>query len=180
MLNLIDELENLLQHSIRVPASGKLLVDEAVVRQIVGEMREAVPDEVRMGQRIASERERVLADARAQARRMLEEAQAQLNTRLDDQAVVQAARQRAREIHGEAEQRAAGLRADANSYVLAQLGALESRLQRLLREVQAGQRSLGSSTGDRQEGTATARETASQTSSGQDRGGKMSESGGKS
>jgi hypothetical protein len=154
MLNLIDELDNLLQHSIRVPASGKILVDEAVMRQILGEMREAVPDEARQGQRIASERERVLADARAQARRMLEEAQAQLNARLDDQAVVQAARQRAREIHAEAEQRAAGLRTDANSYVAGQLGALESRLQRLLREVQAGQRSLSGSSGDRQSGTA--------------------------
>jgi len=178
MLNLIDELENLLQHSIRVPASGKILVDEAVIRQILGEMREAVPDEARLGQRIASERERVLADARAQARRMLEEAQAQLNARLDDQAVVQAARQRARELQAEGEQRAAGLRADANSYVLAQLGALESRLQRLLREVQAGQRSLGGSAADRREG-ATERETVSMTSSGQNKAGKT-ESGGRS
>jgi hypothetical protein len=158
MLNLIDELENLLQHSIRVPASGKVLMDEAVVRQILGEMREAVPDEARLGQRIAGERERILADARAQARRMLEEAQAQLNARLDDQAVVQAARQRAREIHAEAEQRAAGLRADANSYVAGQLGALESRLQRLLREVQAGQRSLSGSAGERPSG-ATSRQS---------------------
>lgn len=172
MLNLIDELENVLQHSIRVPASGKILVDEAVVRQILGELREAVPDEARLGQRIASERERVLADARAQARRMLEEAQAQLNARLDDQAVVQAARQRAREIHAEAEQRAASLRTDANSYVLGQLGALESRLQRLLREVQAGQRSLGGNTGDRSEGAAITRGPASLVSSGQGKGDK--------
>jgi len=169
MLNLIDELENLLQHSIRVPASGKLLVDDAVARQILAEMREAVPDEARLGQRIAGERERVLADARSQARRMLEEAQAQLNARLDDQAVVQAARQRAREIHTEAEQRADGLRADANSYVLGQLGALESRLQRLLREVQAGQRSLGGSAGDRKEG-ANPREPSSHTSYGREAG----------
>jgi cell division septum initiation protein DivIVA len=176
MLNLIDELENLLQRSIRVPASGKLLVDEAVARQILAEMREAVPDEARLGQRIASERERVLADARSQARRMLEEAQAQLNGRLDDQAVVQAARQRAREIHAEAEQRAAGLRTDANSYVLAQLGALESRLQRLLREVQAGQRSLGGGSADRRESSATARGSALPASYGRDEG-DMSETG---
>jgi hypothetical protein len=169
MLNLIDELENLLQHSIRVPASGKILVDEAIVRQILEELREAVPDEARLGQRIAGERERVLADARAQARRMLEEAQAQLNARLDDQAVVQAARQRAREIYVEAEQRATGLRTDANSYVLGQLGALESRLQRLLREVQAGQRSLGGNQGDRREGAGPAQETSSQPSSGGDK-----------
>ena len=89
---------------------------------------------------------------------------------------MQAARQRAREIHVEAEQRAVGLRTDANSYVLGQLGALESRLQRLLREVQAGQRSLGGNTGDRLEGTAITREPAS---SGQGKG-DVSEAGGRS
>jgi hypothetical protein len=116
-------------------------------------MRSTAPDEVKLGQRIASERERILADARAQARRMVEEAQAQLNTRLDEQTMVQAARQRAREIQTEAEQRAATLKTDASQYVIGQLGSLEARLQRLLREVQAGQRvlqaerSAGSETG---------------------------------
>jgi hypothetical protein len=53
--------------------------------------------------------------------------------------------------------------------VLAQLGALESRLQRLLREVQAGQRSLGGNAADRREGGAPERESASTTSSGQNK-----------
>ena len=142
MLSLIDELEDLLQRAIRVPATGKILIDEAVMRRMIHDMRAAAPDEVRLGQRIASERERILADARVQARRSLEEAQAQLNTQLDEHGMVQAARQRAREIQGDAERNTAALRADANRYVVSQLNALETRLQRLLREVQAGQRTL--------------------------------------
>ena len=142
MLNLIDELENLMQRSMRVPGSGKLLVDEAGMRQIIEQMRESVPDEVQLGQRIAGERERILADARVQARRIQDEAQAQVNARLEDHAIVQAARQRARDTQAEAEQRAATLRAETNAYVAAQLNALDSRLQRLVREVQAGQRAL--------------------------------------
>ena len=142
MLSLIDELEDLLGRAIRVPASSKILIDETAIRRIIDDMRAAAPDEVRLGQRIASERERILADARAQARRMLEEAQAQLNSRLDEQGMVQAARQRAREIQGDAERNAVALRADANQYVIGQLSTLETRLQRLLREAQAGQRAL--------------------------------------
>lgn len=142
MLALIDQLEELLKRAVRVPLTGKVLLDEAELRALIEDMRAAVPDEVRLGQRIASERERILADARAQARRILEEAQAQVNSRLDEQGVVQAARQRAREIQNEAERNAARLRADANRYVIDQLSALETRLQRLLREVQAGQRVL--------------------------------------
>lgn len=152
MLSIIDELEETLQRGFRVPASGKILVDEGTMRQLIAELRAAVPDEVRLGQRIAGERERILADARAQAKRILDEAQAQLNARLEDQAIVQAARQRAREIQAEAEQRAARLRGDADEYVLGQLNFLENRLQRILREVQAGQRVLTPEKGSSPEG----------------------------
>jgi len=142
MLSLIDELDDLLQQAIHVPGSSKVLVDETAMRQIIEQLRLAVPDEVRLGQRIAGERERILADAQAQANRILAEAQAQLNKQLDDHAIVQAAHQRAKEIQQVAEQRAASLRADADQYVIRQLNAFEVRLQRLLREVQAGQRAL--------------------------------------
>ncbi len=141
MLHLVDELDNLLQRGLRVPG-GKIVMDETALRHLTEEMRAAAPDEVRLGQRIASERERILAEARAQARRMTEDAQAQLNARLDEQTIVQAARQRAKEIVAEAEQHATVLKADANQYIISQFGALETRLQRLLREVQAGQRVL--------------------------------------
>ena len=65
-----------------------------------------------------------------------------MNARLEEQGVVQAARQRARDLQQEAEKTAANLRAEADQYVLNQFSALESRLIRVLREVQAGQRSL--------------------------------------
>ncbi len=139
--SLIDELENLLQRAIHVPG-GKALLDEATVRQILNEMRGAASDQLQMRQRIANEQERILADAKAQALRITEDARAQLNVRLDEQAMVHAVRQRTKEVQIEAEQRAAALRAESNQYVLGQLGALEARLQRLLREVQAGQRVL--------------------------------------
>jgi len=142
MQTLIDELENLVNSAMRMPVGGKLLVDEAAIRRLIEEMRATLPDELRVGQRIAGERDRILADARAQARRIVEEAQAQVNARLDEQGVVQAARQRARELQQEAEKAAAILRAETDQYVLNQFSALESRLIRVLREVQAGQRVL--------------------------------------
>ncbi len=138
----IDQLETLVHNAIRVPLGGKILLDEAAIGRLIEEMRAAVPDEVRMGQRIAGERDRILAEARAQARRIIEDAQAQVNVRLDEQSMVQAARQRARDIQQEAEKTAATLRSEADEYVLNQFSALEARLIRIIREVQAGQRAL--------------------------------------
>ncbi len=142
MQALIDELERLTENAIRMPVGNKILMDEAALRRLIEEMRAAVPDELRMGQRIAGERDRILAEARAQARRIIEDAQAQVNARLDEQGMVQAARQRARDIQQEAERKAAALRAETDQYVINQLSALEARLLRILREVQAGQRAL--------------------------------------
>jgi vacuolar-type H+-ATPase subunit H len=149
MQTLIDELENLLNNAKRMPVGGKLLIDEAALRHLVEEMRAALPDELRVGQRIAGERDRILADARAQARRIIEDAQHQANARVDEQGVVQAARQRAREIQAEAEKTATHLREETDQYVINQFSALESRLIRVLREVQAGQRTLTQGQGDK-------------------------------
>jgi vacuolar-type H+-ATPase subunit H len=149
MQTLIDELENLLNTAKRMPVGGKLLIDEAALRHLVEEMRAALPDELRVGQRIAGERDRILADARAQARRIIEDAQHQANAKLDEQGLVQAARQRAREIQADAEKTATHLREETDQYVINQFSALESRLIRVLREVQAGQRTLTLGPGDK-------------------------------
>ncbi len=142
MQQLIDALDNLVQRGIHVPASGKVLIDEAALMHIIALMQDEIPDDVTMGQQLARERDRVLTDANAQAKRIIEDAQMQAQKRADDQAVLQIARQRAKEIQAEAEQRANGLRAETDSYVVNQLNGLENRIQRLLREVQAGQRAL--------------------------------------
>lgn len=148
MHTLIDELENLAHNAIRMPVGGKILVEEAAIRRLVDEMRAAAPDELRIGQLIAGERDRILAEARAQARRIIEDAQAQANARLDEQGMVQAARQRARDIQQEAEKAAAALRTEADQYILNQFSAFEDRLVRIVREVQAGQRALAERAGN--------------------------------
>ncbi len=148
MHELVDELERLMQTASRLPVGGKLLIDEGTLRRLVEEMRAALPDEQRQEQWMASERERVLTEARTQARRIIEDAHAQGGIRLDDQAVVQAARQRARDITVEAEQAAARLKSDADQYIMNQFNMMEARMMRVLREVQAGQRALGKGQGE--------------------------------
>ncbi len=149
MPGLIDELEQILDRSMHVPASSKVLLDESAVRRVIEQMRLGAIDEVKMAQQLTSEREKMLADVRAQSRRIVEEAQKQANSQLDEQSTVQLARERARRIIAEAEQDAHRLRSEANAYVSGQLNALENRLQRVLHEVQAGQRYLAQPPADR-------------------------------
>jgi vacuolar-type H+-ATPase subunit H len=139
--NLVDELQNIADRARRIPG-GKLMIDEANLREVTDQLRQMAAEEAKAAQRAAAERDRMLTEARAQAKRIVEEAQAQVVSRLDDQGAMQLARERSRTIIADAEQQASRMRAEANTYVANQLSALESRLTRVLREVQAGQRFL--------------------------------------
>ncbi len=88
MQSLLQQLERLVGNAMRMPVGGKLLIDEGAMRRLVDEMRAALPDGQHEAQRLAGERERILADARTQARRIVEDAHEQAGTRLDDQTVV--------------------------------------------------------------------------------------------
>jgi hypothetical protein len=135
---LIDELEDALAEGRRVPFSGRLLVDEERILDIIDRMRVAVPEELKQARRVIGEQERLLGEAQARVREALEE-QGLL-------AAVEAERARLIEL---AERDAAKVRAGADEYARQVLEDLEQSLVRLstsaqnkLKEVQNGLREL--------------------------------------
>jgi cell division septum initiation protein DivIVA len=128
---LIDELEDSLAEGRRVPFSGRLLVDEERILDIIDRMRVAVPEELKQARRVIGEQERLLADARAQVQQAMEE-QGLL-------AAVEAERAR---LLAEAEHDAQGIRAGADDYARQVLEDLEQRLIRLTASVQSGLKEL--------------------------------------
>ncbi|HEY3228943.1 MAG TPA: hypothetical protein VGJ87_06955 [Roseiflexaceae bacterium] len=128
---MIDELEDSLAEGRRVPFSGRLLVDEERILDIIDRMRVAVPEELKQARRVIGEQERLLADARAQVQQAMEE-QGLL-------AAVEAERAR---LLAEAEHDAQGIRAGADDYARQVLEDLEQRLVRLTASVQNGLKEL--------------------------------------
>jgi cell division septum initiation protein DivIVA len=128
---LIDELEDSLAEGRRVPFSGRLLVDEERILDIIDRMRVAVPEELKQARRVIGEQERLLAEARAQVQQAMEE-QGLL-------AAVEAERAR---LLAEAEHDAQGIRAGADDYARQVLEDLEQRLIRLTASVQSGLKEL--------------------------------------
>ena len=59
----VDQLDQLIEHSIHVPLGGKVLMDEATLREIAEQLRQTMPDEARFKQRMVVERDRILAEA---------------------------------------------------------------------------------------------------------------------
>ncbi len=129
---MIDELEDALAEGRRVPFSGRLLVDEERILDIIDRMRVAVPEELKQARRVIGEQERLLNEAHEHVQRVLEE-QGLL-------AAIEA--ERARLIE-QAERDAAAIRAGADDYARQVLEDLEQRLIRLTNSVQNGLKELG-------------------------------------
>ena len=128
---MIDELEDALAEGRRVFFSGRLLVDEERILDIIDRMRVAVPEELKQARRVIGEQERLIGEAQAHVRQVLEE-QGLL-------AAVEAERAR---LLGLAERDAASVRAGADEYARQVLEELEHRLARLTASVQNGLREL--------------------------------------
>ncbi len=128
---MIDELEDALAEGRRVPFSGRLLVDEERILDIIDRMRVAVPEELKQARRVISEQERLLGEARKQVQQALEE-QGLL-------AAIEAERQR---LIAEAERDAQAVRAGADDYARQVLEELEQRLNKLTASVQNGLKEL--------------------------------------
>lgn len=115
-----------------MPFSGRLLIDEDRVLDIIDRMRVAVPEELRQARRIIGEQERLISEAQERVQQVLQE-QGLL-------AAIEAERARLLE---QAEREARAVRAGADEYARQVLEELEQRLLKVITSVQNGLQELG-------------------------------------
>lgn len=125
--NLIDEIEEAIAEGRRVPFSGRLLVDEEKLLDILDRMRVAVPDEIKQARRVVAEQERLLGEARARVQQALEEQGLMAAIDAERQAML-----------AQAEQEALAIRRGADEYARHVLEDLRERLAKLQTSVQNG------------------------------------------
>jgi DNA anti-recombination protein RmuC len=132
--DLIDELEDVLAEGRRIPFSGRLMIDEERILDIIDRMRVAVPDELKQARRIVQEQERLLT-----------EAQARVDQALDERGLLVAVEHERQRLLQQVEQEAADVRAGADEYARELLQDLDDRLVKLLNNVRNGLESLSQS-----------------------------------
>jgi cell division septum initiation protein DivIVA len=124
---LLDEMEDALAEGRRVPFSGRLLVDEERLLDVIDRMRVAVPEELKQARRVIQEQDRLISEAQARVQQALSE-----RGLLD---AVEAERQRLLE---QAEMEAAQVRAGADEYARQVLEELDERLVQMITNVRNG------------------------------------------
>ena len=144
ILMLVDRLEAVINGGWRPPMTDKVMIDEREALDVIDLMRTAIPEEIKQSRRVNQDRERLIADAQADANRLMAQAEDKLNLLVSDEAVVQHAQSRAAQLEDEAYAQAEEIRGGADQYAYQVLEQLESRLARMASEVQNGMRALAS------------------------------------
>ena len=128
ILYLVDRLENLIAGSRRMPLVNQVMIKESDILNIVDQLRTTIPDEIKMARRIIQEKERILAQAQADASTLLARAQEESERAIKREGLLLAAGERSQEILREAQEQAERLKDDADAYAGETLRALRDHL----------------------------------------------------
>lgn len=128
---LVDRLEAVVNGGFRMPLSGKVVVDEQEVLDVLDLMRTAIPDEIKQARRISQDREKVLAQAQTEANRLVTQAQERAERLLAGDNIRVMAEERAHEIVAQARREANEVRDGADQYAMDMLERLDVELRRV-------------------------------------------------
>jgi F0F1-type ATP synthase membrane subunit b/b' len=139
----IQQLEEMVRDAKSMPLSSSALLNRDEVLELVAQMKDSLPDEIKQARWIVKDREELLAKARRDAEGMVEQARDEQLRLASHEAVVQRAQEEAERIVHEASEDGRRLRLESEDYVDARLAQLENALQRILEDVIATNQSLG-------------------------------------
>ena len=75
IFTLLDNLEDLIENSKKVPLSNKIMVEQREALDLIKDVRNKLPEELKVAKFVRQERERILAEAKKEANDIVKEAE---------------------------------------------------------------------------------------------------------
>ncbi len=138
----LEELQVLVEEAKSVPFSSSAVIDRNEFLELIAQLKQAVPDEVRQARWMARDRDELLARARKEADRLLVEAREQRDRLLSRSEIVHAAQRESERLVDEGKGKAARTRLEAEDYIDQKLAGFEILLNKTLATVARGREQL--------------------------------------
>lgn len=142
LIERIDELQVLIEEAKAVPLSSSAVINREELLEMLAQLKEEVPDEIRQARWMSKDRDELLERARKEGERVIAEAQESRDRLLSRTEIVHAAQREGERIIDEAKERAAKIRVEAEDYVDQKLAAFEILLNKTLQTVSRGREQL--------------------------------------
>jgi hypothetical protein len=138
----LQQLEDLVREAKSMPLSSSALVNREEVLELILEMKENLPEEVKQARWVVKDREELLGKARAEGERLVQEAKDEQLRMARKEEIVSRARAEAERIQSEAEEDGRRIRLEAEDYVDAKLAQFEIALRKIQEEAQSSARQV--------------------------------------
>ena len=142
LIERIEELQVLVEESKSVPLSSSAVINRDEFLELLAQLKETVPDEIRQARWMSRDRDELLARARKEAERIVTEAQEQRDRLLSRTEIVAAAHREGERIIDQGKERATKMRMEAEDYIDQKLAAFEILLNKTLGTVAKGREQL--------------------------------------
>jgi len=103
VLSLLEELEQLLNSGSQVPFSKKVMLERSQIDDLVVEIKNKLPDELKQARWVKEERQRILQDAQKEANDIIKEAENKIISMIDEHEITKKAYEQRTEILDAAE-----------------------------------------------------------------------------
>ena len=138
----LHQLDRMVAEAKPVPLSASVMLNKAELEGLLGELRAAMPEELRQARWVMKERDEILDKANRESERILEDANEERARLIAKTEVVHAAGREADRIVEEAQEQARQIRLEAEDYVDAKLANFEVVLHKTLSAVERGREKL--------------------------------------
>jgi regulator of protease activity HflC (stomatin/prohibitin superfamily) len=139
----LQQLEDMIREAKSMPLSSSALLNREEILELVSQMREVLPEEIKQARWVVKDREELLTKARRDSQRIVEEAEQEQLRMATREEVVKRAEAEADRILAEAREESRRMRLEAEDYVDAKLAQFEIALQRSSEELAATKTALG-------------------------------------
>ena len=143
--DLIDEMYDVLDKGWKMPLSaGKVFVDGEEVRQILDEIKDEIPAEVRQAKAIVADRGQIISEAEREAETIIRVAEEKAKAMVSQDEIVRQAQQKANELIAQAQQKFKEMR-KASDYVEDLMRRADESLSENLAELRKTRQSIKTS-----------------------------------
>ena len=144
IFELLETLEDIIEKSRNVPFSSKGIIDKEEMLDLIKEIRLKLPDELKQAKWVKEERQRIIADAEAEAQKRLNDTQNQIVNMIDEHVITKQAQEQKEQILENANKVAKEISVGTREYADALLEKVEEVLKETIDVVHKNRKELKS------------------------------------
>ena len=129
VMELLEYLEEILENAPKVPITGKAMIDTKEFEEVIEQIRNYLPDELKKAKWVMGEKDRILEDAQKEYQNVKKETMEMMRQNIENHDMVKEAKLRANEIIALAQRDAKALRIGSREYSTEILSQLDKEIE---------------------------------------------------